>query len=256
MKVAAYQAPLLPSGSMEAIGLIAERVRWCEGEGVEILCCPEAILGGLADYAPRPDDFAIDLADGRLEGVLAPLASERVTTIVGFTEICAGWQLYNVAAVFHRGAVAGVYRKRHPAIRSSVYQAGDRSPVFTVNGVTFGILICNDSNFAEPARRMAAQGAAILFVPTNNGLPAEKADVVAEARSADVARATENRVWVIRADVAGRAGELVSYGSSEIIDPAGKVLQSARRFAEDLLVVDIDTASRGVWSGGRPPAGG
>jgi hypothetical protein len=49
MKVAAYQAPLLATGSLEAIDLIEERVAWCESEGVSILCCPEAILGGLAD---------------------------------------------------------------------------------------------------------------------------------------------------------------------------------------------------------------
>ena len=49
MRVAAYQAPLLPAGSMEALALIRKRVEWCEAEGVSILCCPEAILGGLAD---------------------------------------------------------------------------------------------------------------------------------------------------------------------------------------------------------------
>lgn len=244
MKVAAYQAPLLPSGSMEAVGLIAERVGWCEAEGVEILCCPEAVLGGLADYAARPAELAIDVQGGQLAKVLAPLASETVTTIVGFTESGGSGRLYNSAAVYRRGAVIGVYRKLHPAIRRSVYDAGDQVPVFTVDGLTFGIVICNDSNFAEPARRMATQGEAALFVPTNNGLPPEKADVVADARDADIARATENGVWVIRADVAGRAGELVSYGSSGIVDPAGKVRQSARRLAEDLLVAEIDIPSR------------
>jgi predicted amidohydrolase len=244
VKVAAYQAPLLPRGSMEAVGLIRERVRWCEAEGVKILCCPEGVLGGLADYAARPGDFAIDVESGQLAQVLAPLASDTVTTIVGFTEIGGAGRLYNSAAVYRHGGVIGVYRKLHPAIRRSVYDAGDQMPVFTVDGLTFGIVICNDSNFTEPARQMAAQGAAALFVPTNNGLPAEKADVADDTRNADIARATENRVWVIRADVAGRAGELVSYGSSGIVDPAGKVLQSARRLAEDLLVADIDTAFR------------
>ena len=38
MKVAAYQAPLLPGGSMEALELILGRVKWCEIEGVDILC--------------------------------------------------------------------------------------------------------------------------------------------------------------------------------------------------------------------------
>jgi hypothetical protein len=39
---------------MEALGFIEARVRWCEAEGVSILCCPEAILGGLADYSTDP----------------------------------------------------------------------------------------------------------------------------------------------------------------------------------------------------------
>ena len=103
------------------------------------------------------------------------------------------------------------------------------TPVFTVDGLTFGIVICNDSNFPEPAKTMAAKAATALFVPTNNGLPPSRAcaELVSEARSVDAARATENKVWVIRADVAGRSDELVSYGSSHIIDPNGMVVQSA-----------------------------
>jgi len=242
MKVAAYQAPLLPSGSMAAVELIRRRVEQCEAAGVEILCCPEAVLGGLADYAARPAEFALDVESGQLRTVLAPLASDTVTTILGFTEISAG-ELYNSAAVFHRGAVAGLYRKLHPAIRKSVYRAGDRTPVFTVGGLTFGIVICYDSNFPEPARLMASQGATALFVPTNNGLPLERADVGGDARKADIARARENSVWVIRADVAGRTRDLVSYGSSGIVDPEGTVLQSAQRLTEDLLVAELKTAA-------------
>lgn len=76
MRVAAYQAPLLPAGSTElALKLIRERVEWCESEGVEILCCPEGVLGGLADYAPRQMAFAIDVEGGQLHTALAPLAS-------------------------------------------------------------------------------------------------------------------------------------------------------------------------------------
>jgi len=228
---------------MAAIELIRKRVDWCEAEGVEILCCPEAILGGLADDAARPVDFSMDVESGQLGAVLAPLASDSVATILGFTEISAG-QLYNSAVIFHRGAIAGLYRKLHPAIRRSMYQPGDRTPVFRVGGLTFGIIICNDSNFPEPARIMAAQGATALFVPTNNGLPPEKAEVILAARSADIARATENGVSVIRADVAGRTADRVSYGSSSVVGPDGTVLQSARRLTEDLLVADLATAPR------------
>jgi predicted amidohydrolase len=243
MKVAAYQAPLLAAGSMRALSLIRAQVERCETEGVTILCCPEAILGGLADYARHPAQFAISADAGRLDAVLAPLASDLVTTIIGFTEVEAG-RFYNSAAVLRRGSVVGVSRKLHPAIHRSVYDAGDTVPVFQVESVTFGIAICNDSNYMEPARLMAADGATVLFVPTNNGLPPTRAraELVAEARNVDVATAVENRMWVVRADVAGRTDDLVSYGTSGIVDPDGVVVQSARPLGDDLIVAEMDRA--------------
>jgi predicted amidohydrolase len=227
---------------MEAVGLVQKQVRRSEAEGVSILCCPEAILGGLADYASDPAEIAIP-AD-RLLSVLAPLASPTVATIIGFTE-ADGDRLYNSAAVFHHGAVAGVYRKLHPAIRRSVYDAGSTTPVFHIGNLTFGIVICNDSNYSEPARLMAAQGATALFVPSNNGLPPNRsaAQLVAESREVDIDRAMENGLWVIRADVAGRTDELLSHGSSAIVDPRGIVVRAALQLSDDFLVADVDTAS-------------
>jgi len=211
---------------MAAIKLIAERVRWCEANAVVILCCPEAILGGLADQAEGPADLALNVATGELDRALHPLTSPTVTTIVGFTERGADGLLYNSAAVFHQGAVAGVYRKRHPAIRRSVYQPGDAMPVFTAGGVTFGIIICNDSNYPALGHDVAAQGATVLFIPSNNALPTENADVVDASRNADMALAKANRLMVVRADVTGRQGDRVSCGSSAIVGPHGEVRQS------------------------------
>lgn len=247
MKVAAYQAPILACGSMvEALTLLSEQVETCESSGVEILCCPEGIFGGLADYVTQPKVIALDVEAGQLDALLAPLASDRVAVILGFTEIDRGGQLYNSAAIWHKASVVGIYRKLYPAINKSIYAAGDKVPVFTVGDLTFGIIICNDSNYYEPARIMAARGATALFVPTNNGLPSTKAgpELVAQARNVDIARAVENNVWVIRADVAGRSETMVSYGSSGIVDPDGMVLQSARQLAPDLLIADVKTAPR------------
>src|ERR1044071_763295 len=131
MKIAAYQAPLSATRSTRVIGLIRRQVDRCESEGVEILCCPEGMLGGLADYTPRPAEIGLDVDGGQLQALLAPLASDRVTTILGFTESGRDGRLYNSAAVFHRGSVVGIYRKLYPAINRSVYEAGNRIPVFT-----------------------------------------------------------------------------------------------------------------------------
>lgn len=243
MKVAAYQAPLLAGGSMEAISLIRERVKWCEDAGVEVLCCPEGILGGLADYSAEPMQFAFDVRTGQLQNALSPLSSKHVTTIVGFTEMDGYHSLFNSAAVFHKGSVVGLYRKHHTAINRSVYQRGESTPIFTVGSLTFGIIICRDSVFTEPARTLATKGATVLFVPTNCGLPPGKSgpEIVTDARRCDTAHATENGVHIVRADVAGTTSQLMSYGSSSIIDPRGTVLAEGRQMVPDLIVADIET---------------
>ncbi len=156
VKVAAYQAPVDSCYSHDAIVNIREQVRQCEARGIEFLCCPEAALGGLADYVDDPHEIAIDINAGELDLVLSPLASDLVTTIIGFTEVDALGLLYNTAAVYHRGSIVGLYRKHHPAIHSSRYAAGTETPVFTIGACTFGILICRDS--LDDAPRQHADG--------------------------------------------------------------------------------------------------
>jgi predicted amidohydrolase len=238
MKVAAWQAPLSSVGA-DALVLMRRRLDQCESEGVQILCCPEAVTGGLADYAGDPYTTAVP-ASGILRW-LGPVADARLTVIVGFTELSSDGGLYNSAAVVSHGTLAGVYRKRHPAIRRSVYRPGTESPVFHADGVYFGILICYDSTFRHLGADLASQGARVLFVPTNNALPAfRKYDgLLAEVRACDVALATENGCWVVRADVAGVAGDLRSEGSSSITSPTGKTVSTARLFGEDLLVGEL-----------------
>jgi len=250
MKVAAYQAPLDATGSLEIVGLIREQIDLCESLGVDILCCPEGVVGGLADYAIRPGDFALDAETG-LSSLLSTLSSDKVATIIGFTEIDTAKRLYNTAAIFYKGSVVGIYRKLYPVINRSIYSAGNEMPVFTIGDLTFGIIICNDSNYDEPARVMVSKGATALFVPTNNGLPLKKVkpeSVAQDARKADIGRAVKLGVSVIRADVSGCTDTLESSGSSGIIGSDGKVLRSASRFSTDLIVADIKTVETQVFA--------
>jgi hypothetical protein len=119
--------------------------------------------------------------------------------------------------------------------------------VFTVGALTFGIIFCRDSTFPEPAKVMASRGATVLFVPTKNGMSRKGGpELVIDARNCDVARALENGMYVVRADVAGRTADLVSYGSSAIVTPAGVVLGTSRQLEADLVVAEIDVGPRGA----------
>jgi predicted amidohydrolase len=211
---------------------------------VDILCCPEAVLGGLADLSDRPAELAIEV--GRLRTHLRPLASDSVTTIVGFTEAGTHGRLFNSAAVFSQNEVVGVYRKLHPAINRSVYTPGRATELFNVGTLVFGIVICRDSTFAELVQGMASHGATAVFVPTNNALAPTKngTEVAAHACQTDVHRAAESAIWVVRADVAGRIEGLESYGSSAITGCDGVVRQVAKTLEPDLLIADICVPNR------------
>lgn len=242
MKVAAFQAPLAGTTAGDALALIGHRIDQCEAEGVGILCCPEAVAGGLADDVPDPFETAVPTS-GILK-FLGPVVGARLTVIVGFTELSSDGGLYNSAAVVGRGTLVGVYRKPHPAIRRSVYRPGTDSPVFHAEGACFGILICYDSTLRALGAELARRGARVLFVPTNNALPRARAstELPAEVRACDAGLATESGCWIVRADVAGLANGLRSDGASAITSPAGKTVASARVLTEDLLIADIGLA--------------
>lgn len=252
MKVAAFQAPITATSSLQqAINVVRDQVAFCAENDIRLLCCPECVLGGLADYACSPSDIALNVESGQLSSMLQSLANDKVAVIVGFTEVDGEGHLFNSAAVYDKGVVTGIYRKLYPAINRSIYEAGSTVPVFTVDELTFGITICNDSNYFEPARIMASIGATAIFVPTNNGLPPSKggAYLVDLARNCDIARAVENSVYVIRSDVVGSTENLVSFGSTGLICPEGMIMQTARQNCSELLVCDLMTKPRTLRRG-------
>src|SRR3954464_13866081 len=102
MKIAAAQIPVATCYDGGAIDHLRDRVRECERGGVSLLCCPEGALGGLADYIAEPESIAIPHDGNALAQRLAPLASDAVTVIIGFTERDVTGRYYNAAAVYSR----------------------------------------------------------------------------------------------------------------------------------------------------------
>lgn len=260
VKVAAYQAPYLPFGSMAAVELIARQVAVCEASGVEILCCPEAVIGGLAHESDgeSPGDVALGVANGELAAVLAPVLDSEITVIVGFTERDPSGGVFNAAAVVSGGRVNGVYRKVYPGYRT-VIDAGQSLPLFDHRSTPFGIVICNDLWYLEPVRVLAVAGAALLFVPTNSGHPHEvTSSFRARGENLPIARAVENTTTVVVADIAGVQGNRVAHGFTSIIDPDGVVLARAEPLTETLLIADVECARRPFdprgWDGTSNPA--
>ena len=243
MKVAAYQMPVGACYGGDPVAHLIARVRECERAGVRLLCCPEGALGGLADYVDVPDDIAIAADLDVIATHLLPLASQSVTIVVGFTERDTSGRYYNAAAVYSDGAVIGINRKHHPAIRRSRYSPGTGAPVFKVCGTVIGVLICRDSTDAQLARTLVDQGAQVLCVPTNNAMPPDRSGshLVNDVRALDAQLAATLGVPVIRADVVGDTRGLASAGASMITDPSARQLGARGAEEGELIMAELSS---------------
>jgi predicted amidohydrolase len=139
----------------------------------------------------------------------------------------------------------GAYSKTYAYL--SYESRGDQFPVFERRGIKFGVNICADTSYIEPARILAMKGAQIIFTPHFNYIAHEHVhDHTTEVRNHHVAMAVNNGVYVARSNVvvpesAGReplgyAG--VGVGDSLILDRRGRVMKEAGVCRSALLVCD------------------
>jgi predicted amidohydrolase len=246
MKVAAYQAPFLPFGSFDGVALVAEQVRACAALGIDLLCCPEGIVGGHALESDGQDPNDVALSRAELATIVDPWLGVGVTTVAGFTERDEHGRLFSAAAIVGPDGLTGVYRKVYPGYRT-VIAAGTDLSTSEVGDATVGVMICNDVWYVEPARILAARGAAIIVVPTNSGHvrdPDAARSLRARGRSLPIARAVDASATVVVADVAGRQGDRWALGTSVVVDPDGAVLAAAEPDDATLLVTEVEPTRR------------
>ena len=233
---------------------VVQGLEQADREHVEIVSFPECCLTGYPDTeAPaRNDAFAVDSPS--MVKLLDRTRQFEATFIVGFNEL-RGADLFNTAAVIHQGRVLGTYSKCSAYHR--FHRQGREFPVFERKGVKFGIVICSDGGYIEPARILALKGAKIIFSPHYNYISKEYLLThFQEVRADHVARAVENRVYFVRGnnvspgrDPGIQRYEGVGYGDSYIVDPYGEIVVRSRRHHEDFIVANIDTsvASDNAW---------
>ncbi len=177
--------------------------------------------------------------------------------IVGFNET-RGADLFNTAIIVHKGHLLGTYSKCSAYQR--FHKQGRAFPVFTHNGLTFGVVICSDGGYIEPSRLLAIQGAKVIFAPHFNYIGKEGLiGHFMKVRADHTARAVENGVYFVRGNNVSLGKEEcitkndgVGYGDSYIVDPHGEILVRSRRHVEDFLFADIDpNVTDKSWNVGR-----
>ena len=122
------------------------------------------------------------------------------------------------------------------AVTASGRDEGLGPVVFDVDGLRFGVLVCEDAWFDEPAQAARAAGAQVLCVLNASPFHIDKAEE-REQRMAERARTA--RCPLLYSHLVGGQDEVVFDGASFAVDGRGEVRARAPSFADALLVLEV-----------------
>ena len=249
------------------VAKIVDAARAAHNDGAKLLIAPELALSGYPpeDLLLRPAFYtasAAALAD--LATQLKPFAGLHV--IVGhplrdLTHSAAHGHgnanapiergvppvdTFNAASLIVDGEVVGTYRKQDlpntEVFDEKRYFASDPKPfVFELDGVKYGVVICEDAWHASAAQMAKAAGAQVLLIPNGSPYHLNK-----EAVRFDILRARirETGLPMVYVNMVGAQDELVFDGGSFVLDEKGELVAKMAQFEEGNAIVEFD--------GGKP----
>ncbi|GAC1383509.1 MAG: NAD+ synthase [Ktedonobacteraceae bacterium] len=213
--------------------------------GAQVVCVPELALAGYPpeDLLLKPGFVANNLR--KLDELIdASRNLSGLTAIIGFVD--RNHDIYNAAAVLSEGTLFGVYHKHYlPNYgvfdENRYFQAGRKAPIFLINGVHVGVNICEDVWYPTgPMTLQAHAGAEVIININGSPYYAGKGTFRQEMLAT---RAADNGVIVAYLNMVGGQDELVFDGGSMVFNEQGMLIASGKEFEEDMLIVDVDTAS-------------
>lgn len=219
---------------------ILDHVHRARDLGAHVVVFPELAIPG---YPPEDLLFKPRFIQSNLD-VLNELvrATQGIAAIFGFVD--RHDDIYNAAAIACDGRLIDVYHKTYlPNYgvfdEDRYFQSGKTAGVYRLNGITFGVTICEDIWYpGGPAREQALAGDAEVLINISSSPFHDGKELLREQMIAT--RATDNSAVLAFCNLVGGQDELIFDGGSLIVDQEGRVVARASRFEEDLLVADVD----------------
>jgi NAD+ synthase (glutamine-hydrolysing) len=239
--------------------LIVDAARRAHAQGARLVLTPELSLCG---YPPEDlllrDAFMRACAESLHEVATRLADCEGLHVVVGHphqfgergdlrSRSHAVPQRCNAASVLAGGRVVATYCKRElPNYQvfderryfASGRDVGQGAVVFEVGGLRFGLNICEDAWFEEPARSAKAAGAQVLCVlnasPFHLGKLTEREERMAE-------RVRDVGLPLVYSHLTGGQDEVVFDGASFALDARGRVAARAPMFEDALWMIDVSS---------------
>jgi len=241
---------------------IVDAARQAHAQGAVAMIAPELALSGYPpeDLLLRP--AFMDACARQLETLARELAPfPGLAVVVGHpvdvqgngaarSRSIATPERFNGASVLRGGAVIATYCKRelpnYQVFDERRYfvsgrDAGMPAVVFEADGLRFGVLICEDAWFDEPAAAAVAAGAQVLCVLNASPFHLDKGGE-REARMAERARAAG--CPVLYSHGVGGQDEVVFDGASFAVDAAGITRVRGRSFEPELVWVELESGGQ------------
>ena len=238
--------------------LLAQAARRAHDQGARVVLAPELALTGYPpeDLLLRPAFMAA--CEQALQDLATAVADcEGLHLVVGHPSVwmaaadvrSKSYSLparFNSASVLMGGRVLATYHKRElPNYQvfderryfASGRDAGQPAVVFEADGLKYGLLICEDAWFDEPAAAAQAAGAEVLCVLNASPFHVDKHGE-REARMAERARLLG--LPLLYAHLVGGQDEVVFDGASFAVDAQGRVQARAASFESEVLMLSLD----------------
>lgn len=243
MRVAVFQGECRPGNLERNWETMLSALKECRQKAADILCMPETFLQG---YFPnvadaRANSFRLD--SDAFDRIVSSTRGYTPMVLVGLNER-RGDELYNTVVVLQDGRYLGRYSKAYPIF--DFYSPGREFEIFECAEIKFGIIICADTAYIDPARLLALKGAQVLFAPHHNYIRFDRVKEHTElVRGHLMCRAIENDVYLVRSNVIwteqapGFTYAGLGIGDSLVLDRRGRAVVEVGWFQSALCVVDI-----------------
>lgn len=223
--------------------LISKYTDQAKKAAADVIVFPEMVLTGypVEDLAMRA---SFRSASKKALTQLVTSLDPSIVSVVGYLDESTTGAPQNNVAIIYGSKIAATYTKRHlpnygvfDEFRN--FAPGDSTLVIRVKGVDIGIAICED--IWHSLADLAARKPGLVLVPNGSPYERNKDDV----RLALVQkRAKEIGAPLAYVNMTGGQDDLVFDGDTIVVDASGAVISRATQFQDQLLVVDIDSATQ------------
>lgn len=239
MKHVIYQMDIIPQDPEANREKVEAWVKQTvQEEGPDVIVLPE--MWTTAYALPELDRIADEDGEPTTFFLQQLALTYDVNIIGGSYANNRGGKIYNTSTVIDReGRIVYEYDKIHlvPMLNEPAYLEGgkEKVEVFELDGVKMGLIICYDLRFPELSRRLALEGAEVLYVVAE--WPTARKN---HWKNLQIARAIENQMFVVSCNRIGSYKGEDFAGMSMMVDPWGDTIKMGSEGNEEAIVESLD----------------